>query len=125
MPRARFIAGVLLAACGVLGATPASALEFRCVADNAAILYDGPSARFPKLYVVNRGYPLELIVTVEGWIKVRDATGAFGWIDAKQLTEKRNVMVKVPVADVRAKQPVTPFEDFRGAGDAAPRKLRA
>ena len=50
---------------------------------------------------MSRGYPLEVVVAVEGWVKVRDANGAFSWIEAKQLTDKRSVMVKVPVADVR------------------------
>lgn len=88
---------------GALCAGPASALEFRAVAAEAAVLYDAPSAKSAKLYVVNRGYPLEVIVTVEGWIKVRDANGGLAWIEAKQLTDKRTVMVKVPVAQVRQK----------------------
>ena len=102
MSRARFVGGVLLA-CWTSLAAAAATLEFRCVGDNPAILYDGPSARASKIYVVNRGYPLEVILTVEGWVRVRDATGAFAWVEAKQLTDRRNVMVKVPVADVRAK----------------------
>lgn len=86
-----------------LAASPVFALDFRAVAENSAILYDGPSARSSKLFVVNKGYPLEVVVTVEGWVKVRDANGAFSWIEAKQLTNKRTVMVKVPVAEVRIK----------------------
>jgi SH3-like domain-containing protein len=92
-----------LAAAGVWAA-PAYALDFRSVAADAAVLYDAPSARSNKLFVVNRGYPLEVIVTVEGWVKVRDANGALTWIDAKQLTDKqRTVMIRVPVAQVRQK----------------------
>ena len=89
--------------CLALLAAPAPALEFRSVGEQPAVLYDAPSARSNKLFVVNRGYPLEVIVTVEGWVKVRDANGAFAWIEAKNLTDKRTVMVKAPVADVRAK----------------------
>jgi SH3-like domain-containing protein len=81
----------------------AAAIEYRAVAENAAILYDGPTTRAAKLYVVNRGYPLEVIVAIEGWVKVRDANGAFSWIESKHLSEKRTVMVKVPVAEVRSK----------------------
>ena len=102
MSRARFFGGVLLACWAGLAAAAAT-LEFRCVGDNPAILYDGPSARASKVYVVNRGYPLEVILTVEGWVRVRDATGTFAWVEAKQLTDKRNVMVKVSAADVRTK----------------------
>jgi SH3-like domain-containing protein len=87
----------------VLAAAPAAALDFRSVAETPAILYDGPTHTARKLYVVSRGYPLEVVLTVEGWVKVRDANGAFSWVEAKQLADKRTVMVKVPVADVRTK----------------------
>lgn len=81
-------------------AQPAAALEFRAVAENAAVLYDAPSAKAKKLYIVNRGYPVEVVVVVEGWVKVRDASGEFSWIESKALTDKRTVMVKVPVAQI-------------------------
>jgi len=87
----------------VLCAAPAAALDFRSVADNAVILYDGPTAKSSKLFVVNKGYPLEVVVTVEGWVKVRDANGAFSWVEGIKLTDKRTVMVRVPVAEVRVK----------------------
>jgi SH3-like domain-containing protein len=92
-------AALVLAFC----AAPAAALDFRSVAENAVILYDGPTTKSSKLFVVNKGYPLELVVSVEGWTKVRDANGAFSWVETKQLTEKRTVMVKVPMAEVRVK----------------------
>ena len=81
---------------------PAGALgaEFRSVGDSAAILYDAPSAKAKKLYIVNQGYPVELVVSVEGWAKVRDANGDLTWIESKQLTDKRTVMVKAPLAQV-------------------------
>ena len=77
--------------------------RFSCGRRSAAILYDGPTVKASSLYVVNRGYPLEVVVTVEGWVKVRDANGALSWIEAKQLTDKRTVMVKV--ARRRAQKP--------------------
>jgi SH3-like domain-containing protein len=80
---------------------PAAALEFRAVSENAAVLYDAPSAKAKKLYVVNRGYPVEVVVLVEGWVKVRDASGGLSWIESKYLTDKRTVMIKAPLAQVR------------------------
>src|SRR5688572_3818609 len=93
----------VLCACIGLAAASAQALDFRAVGEPAAVLYDAPSARANKLYVVNRGYPLEVIVSLEGWIKVRDASGGFAWIEAKHTTDRRTVMIKVPVAQVRQK----------------------
>jgi SH3-like domain-containing protein len=80
---------------------PLAAQDFRAVAEPAAILYDAPSVKANRVYVVNRGYPLEVVVTVQGWVKVRDASGALTWIESKQLTDKRTVMVKVASAPVR------------------------
>lgn len=93
----RLLAVVLIA----LVSAPASALEYRSISGTAAVLYDAPSAKAKKLYVVNQGYPLEVVVVVEGWVKVRDANGEFTWVESKALTDKRTVMVKVPVAAVR------------------------
>jgi len=94
-----FLRAAALAACVL--AAPAAALEFRAVAENAAVLYDAPSAKSRKLYVVSRGYPLEVIVVVEGWSKVRDAGGEMTWIESKLLSDKRTVMVRRPLVQVR------------------------
>ena len=89
---------ILFAAVGI---APAAALEFRSVSENAAVLYDAPSAKANKLYIVNNGYPVEVVVAVEGWVKMRDVNGDLAWIESKNLTDKRTVMVKVPLAQVR------------------------
>ena len=81
--------------------TPAGAVEFRSVADNAAVLYDAPSAQAKKLYVIGRSYPVEIVVVIEGWAKIRDASGELMWIESKSLSERRTVMVKVKLADIR------------------------
>jgi len=91
-------AGVIIL--GALVASSAGALEFRSVSDNAAILYDAPSLKGKRLYVVGRGYPVEVVVMVEGWVKVRDAAGELSWVESKLLTDKRTVMVKVALAQV-------------------------
>lgn len=80
---------------------PAAALEFRSVAENAAVLYDAPSAKAKKRYIVSSGYPVEIVVMVEGWAKVRDANGDLTWIESKLLTDRRTVMIRVPQAQVR------------------------
>jgi SH3-like domain-containing protein len=99
LQRAIAPAGVLIAA---LVAIPAAALEFRSVASNAAIAYDAPSAKANKVFILGKGYPVELLVTLPGWYKVRDAAGELVWIEAKDLSPTRTLMVKVARADVRA-----------------------
>lgn len=83
-------------------AAVAGAADFRSAAEAAVVLYDAPSVKGRKLYIVNRGYPLEIVVQVEGWVKVRDATGTLSWVEAKSLDTARNVLLKA-AATVRQK----------------------
>jgi len=100
--RRAYLAAACAAAALAAGvAASASALEFRSVGEAAAVLYDAPSVKSKRLYVVSRGYPLEVVVVVEGWSKVRDAGGELTWIETKSLASARTVMVKVPLAQVR------------------------
>ncbi len=78
------------------------AAEFRSAVGPATILYDGPSLKARPVVVVGRDYPLEVIVSVEGWHKVRDATGELAWVERRAVAERRSVMVRVPVAEVRS-----------------------
>ena len=91
----------LIALLTFLVVDPVGATEFRSVAEDAAVLYDAPSLKAQKLYLLGRDYPLEVVVVLEGWIKVRDASGELAWVENKSLSNKRNVMVNVPLADVR------------------------
>ena len=83
---------------------PVWALDFVST-DRAAILYDAPAQRANRVAVVSAGYPLEVLVRLQDWIKVRDATGAIEWIPAAALGAQRTIMVNVPQATVYA-QPV-------------------
>lgn len=95
------VRGLVFALIAAAMAAPASALEFRSVSENAAVLYDAPSAKAKKLYIVNNGYPVEIVVMLEGWVKVRDASGDLTWIESKNLADRRTVMIKVPLVQVR------------------------
>jgi len=75
--------------------------EFRSIGDQAAVLYDAPSSKANKRYVLTQGYPVEVVVVVEGWTKVRDAKGELTWIENKHLAEKRFLLITAPVAQIR------------------------
>jgi SH3-like domain-containing protein len=77
-----------------------AALEFYSINDNVAIMYDAPSLKAGKLYVASRNLPVEAIVKVDGWVKVRDSEGALAWVEEKALSEKRYIIVTSPLADV-------------------------
>jgi SH3-like domain-containing protein len=69
------------------------ALEFRSVVSAKAILYDAPSKEANKLYILSSGYPVEVIVNLGDWLKVRDQQGGLSWIENKNLSGKRTVLV--------------------------------
>jgi SH3-like domain-containing protein len=82
-------------------ASAAHALEYRAIGGEPAVLYDAPSTKAQKLFILGPGYPVEVLVTVEGWLKVRDAAGELAWVEGKNLSAQRTVMVRVPRAEVR------------------------
>ena len=79
----------------------ASALEYRSVAVPKAILYDAPSSAAKKILLLSEYYPVEVIVNLGDWVKVRDAQGSISWMEAKQLSKQRTVMVNINHAEIR------------------------
>lgn len=92
------LAALLIAGC----ASAVQATEFRSISEPVAILYDAPSSKARPLFLLSRDTPLEVIVALEGWTKVRDASGTIGWVERKALADKHALVVRSPVADVRA-----------------------
>jgi len=80
----------------------AAALEFKSVAVPKATLYDAPSASAKKILLLSQNYPVEVIVNLGEWLKVRDAQGGISWVEAKQLSDKRTVMVIAANAEIRS-----------------------
>jgi SH3-like domain-containing protein len=83
-------------------ALPVSAVEMRTV-DAPTVLYDAPSQRGVKLFVIKSETPVEVVVNLEGWSKVRDADGGLAWIEKKYLADKRMIIVTADRAVVRQK----------------------
>src|SRR5271169_519060 len=77
----------LLAATG-----SAHAADYVSVADSAAVLYDAPSLKAKKIYVASRYLPLEQVVNLGDWVKVRDSSGSLAWIEKRALSNKRFVV---------------------------------
>jgi SH3-like domain-containing protein len=80
------------------------------VQESAAVLYDAPSRAATPLYVVSRHYPLEVVVNLEAWVKVRDHAGALTWVEKKALGDKRMVLVTAAAAEARRAQEPSPSE---------------
>lgn len=91
-----------IAAFALIGAAgTALALDFRSVEVPVAILYDSPSLKGKKLYLIRSQTPVEVVVRVEGWFKVRDAEGTMAWIEARNVGERRTLVVTAPRAEIR------------------------
>ena len=85
----------------ICAAGTALALDYRSVEVPVAILYDSPSQKGKKLYLMRAQTPVEVVVRVEGWFKVRDAEGTMAWIEARNVGERRTLVVTAPRADIR------------------------
>ncbi len=85
---------------GLFAALPAQALDFRSLLD-AAILYDAPSQKSTPLFVIARQTPVEIVITLDPWVKVRDASGSLAWIDKRMLSDKRILQVIAARAQIR------------------------
>ena len=92
---------LLATACLALLAAPVLAIDYRSVDVPAAILYDSPSLKGTKLYLIKAQTPVEVVVRLEGWFKVRDAEGTLAWLEAKQLSERRTLVVTAARAEIR------------------------
>lgn len=102
--------GAALLCCAAL----AQAADFRTVSENAAVMYDAPSRASTPVYVASRFYPVEVIVNLDAWVKVRDHTGTLSWVERKSLSDRRMVIVTAPSVEVKSR-----------ADDAAPSAFQA
>lgn len=99
-------------------AQPAAAsASFVTVGERPAILYDALSTKSNRLFILSPRHPLELLVRLTTMTKVRDAEGTVGWVENKDLGDRKHVQVNMTQADVRASANATSalvFEAQRG-----------
>ena len=95
-------------------ASAAAAGEFRSIAADGTPMYDAPSLRAKKRFVASRLYPVEIVIDIDKWVKVRDPAGDLSWVEKKAVADRRTVLVAAPMADVR-----------QSASDQAPLVFRA
>lgn len=90
---------VALSLIGAVGS--AQALDYLSVGVPAAILYDAPSQQGKKLYLIRQQTPVEVVVRLDGWFKVRDAEGSLAWIESRNISEQRSLIVIAARAEIR------------------------
>jgi SH3-like domain-containing protein len=108
----------------LLFANTVLAFEFISLA-KTAILYDAPSQMAKKLYVGTRYLPLEQIVSVDGWSKVRDSSGAMFWVEKSAIGKQRFVVVSAPFATIRSAAEINSTVVFHAQQNVALEHLEA
>lgn len=93
---------LLVTFASLLAWAPAHALEYRSVA-MPSILYDAPSDQGKKLFVIAKQTPVEVVVSLDKWVKVRDMGGGLSWIERSHLSDIRTLQVSAARATVRLK----------------------
>ncbi len=93
-----------------LFATPAAALPgtaptigalYAAIGDKPAIIYDAPSAKAQKIFILSRQHPVKVLVKLDKWIKIRDADNTVGWVESASLGTNRTVQVSANSAEIR------------------------
>ncbi|GGC08503.1 hypothetical protein GCM10011572_32610 [Pseudoduganella buxea] len=87
-----------------LAAVAGHAADFKTVGTAPAVLYDAPSTKGTKLFIVPRGAPLEIVLAYGDWVKVRDASGETAWTPLRGLSAKRNVVARSNNVKVRSSE---------------------
>lgn len=85
-----------------LATAGAAASDYQSLAE-PAILYDAPSKQGKPLFIIQRYTPVETVVNIDRWVKVREPSGSLLWLERRQLSEKRTVIVTAARADIRQK----------------------
>ena len=51
-------------------------------------------------FVASRYMPVEIVVSIEGWVKVRDQAGDLAWVEKNALSELRTVVVTAEAGEL-------------------------
>jgi SH3-like domain-containing protein len=97
-------------------ALPVFAIEYRSVNVAAAVLWDGPSDKAKRVYVAPRGMPVEVVSTLNTWVKVKDFSGDVTWMAGNELSKTRTVVATILATARVAAQDASPlaFQAERG-----------
>ena len=88
-------------AASVLVSSAVQAVDYMSVSAQHAVLYDAPSLKAKKMFVVNRYMPFEVVLSLDAWVKVRDRSGTMYWVEKPALSFKRYVFAVLPIVEVR------------------------
>lgn len=104
MTRLRFLPSLFIALALLTAIPAASARDMVAVSRNEINMRSGAGTNHEALWVLSRGYPLQVLAKKGQWIQVRDFENDRGWV-YKPLTSTRapHHVVKVQVLNIRSK----------------------
>lgn len=65
-------------------------------------LRTGPGTRHEVVWILGRGYPLEVLARKGQWLQVRDFEGDEGWVHRSLAGRRPHVVVRAKVANLRS-----------------------
>lgn len=83
-------------------AAHAAGIDYRSVGEAPAVLYDAPSAKSVRQFLISPGSPVEVLTEVQGWVKVRDSGGRLGWAANTAIDARRTVVITQDAAVARS-----------------------
>ncbi len=89
-----------LAQAAKVPSTPAAL--FGSIGEKPAILYDGLSTKANKIFILSSFHPVEILVKLDKWTKVRAAGNVIGWMENSFFGDKRFMQVIGSSAEIRA-----------------------
>ena len=75
--------------------------EYRSISVPKAVLYDTPSLQGKKQFILSQNYPVEILVNLGDWLKVRDQLGGLNWVENKNTATKPTVLIASAQADIK------------------------
>ena len=91
---------ILLLSLGKVMAEEGSKKLFLSTTHPASIFYDAPSHNAKKLFVASQNFPVEMVTKLAEWTKVRDSLGRLAWVESRNLSTKRFVIINTTVANI-------------------------
>jgi SH3-like domain-containing protein len=89
---------VVVATAAALLPAALQAAEYRSIGAEPAILYDAPTKLGRKLAIAPRGMPVEIVVSQNDWVRVRDSSGDMSWVEKRLLSDHRTLVTMAPLA---------------------------
>lgn len=86
--------------CAASGSVTAQGIDYRS-AGPSLIAHDAPSPQGRQLFRLLPGTPVEIVVTQDGWARVREPGGALTWVEQHALSSRRTLIVTAERATIR------------------------